>query len=195
MVQSSELVYYYYFEEYAPKFASNKLVGDTGFVNLDGSVSVESAVRKYFAHKCWAVKYLDKIEKLTSLLEKQYDRQYEEKLNIILTKGENENSGLSQVAEFLKQKKDKNVTDLQADVSKFEIEIEEAWDIFNKTMFVLLIYALLLFKATAGSNTALAYQATRQQQERRGGNGRNDNPYKTGLGRCTISDAEMKRCL
>ena len=100
---------------------------DTGFVEIKGDCSVESA-----AHKRWVDKHLGKVYSLMNLLDKQFDRRSEEKTEELLAKTENQIAALSQYSEFLTQKKYEEAKEHLGEVDKLEADIEKAWDLFNK---------------------------------------------------------------
>ena len=105
---------------------------DTGFVEIDEDCSVESALRSFSAHRRWVAKYLGKVYNLMNLLDKQFDRRWEEKTEELLTEAENQIVALSKYTEFLTQKKYEKAKEHLEEVDKLDADIEKVWELFNK---------------------------------------------------------------
>ena len=108
---------------------------DTGFVELPDSMSKEEAIRKYSAHKRWVDQYAKKVNKLMSLLDKQYDSRADSKVETYLSKAENEIAAISQITEFLKQKGYERYKDHLEEVERLQREMEAAWEAYNSATF------------------------------------------------------------
>ena len=108
---------------------------DTGFVELPDGMSKEEAIRKYSAHKRWVDQYAKKVNKLMSLLEKQYDSRADTKVEAYLSKAENEIAAISQITEFLKQKGYERYKDHLDEVERLQREMEAAWEAYNNATF------------------------------------------------------------
>lgn len=104
---------------------------ETGFADIPEGTTLETALRKYSGHKRWVTKYASKVNKLMGLIETQYDRRADEKLEYNLQRAENEIAALSQVAEYLKQLRYDKYKDHLEDVEKLESDIEKAWEVYN----------------------------------------------------------------
>ena len=105
---------------------------DTGFVEISYDCSIDSAIHSYAPHRQWVDKYLGKAYSLVNLLDKSYDRRCEEKIEINLTKAENQIAALSQYTGFLKQKKYEKAKEHLEEVEALENDIEKVWEFFHK---------------------------------------------------------------
>ena len=103
---------------------------DTGFIELEDTLSSAEAVRNYSANKRWYDTYSNKCKKLMGLIDKGYDRRTVDKIDIILTKMENTCAVLAQIAEFLKQKAYATFQEHLDKVVGLEEEVQKWWERF-----------------------------------------------------------------
>ena len=100
----------------------------TGFVELPGTCSTAEALRKYSGHKSWSTRYMNKVSKSQSLLDKSYDRRTDKIVSENIRKAENEVAAMGMIAEFLVQKKYEKAKDHIEEVAELEVEVAAAWD-------------------------------------------------------------------
>ena len=85
-------------------------------------------MRKYSSHKSWHTRYLKKVQRLYTLIDKAFDRVMEEQLNENLTNCEGEVAILRQLADFMEQKKFVKAKEHLDEVTVLEKELEEWWE-------------------------------------------------------------------
>ena len=79
---------------------------DTGFIDIDETWNLATAIRKYSSHKSWYSKFVVKVQNLKDLNDKAYDSRVEENIYANLTKAENTAACLGQISHYLTQIKD-----------------------------------------------------------------------------------------
>ena len=113
--------------------SDSKIAGcDTGFIDIDETWNLATALRKYSSHKSWYSKFIVKVQNLKDLNDKAYDSRVEENINANLTKSENTLS-LGQISHYLTQIKYHKWEDHAKEVQDMDAEVAALWkDISTK---------------------------------------------------------------
>ena len=100
---------------------------DTGFIDIDDSWNLATALRKYSSHKSWYSKFIVKVQNLEDLNDKAFDSRVEENINVNLTKAENSAACLGQIAHYLTQIKYEKLDDHVKEVQDMDAEVAALW--------------------------------------------------------------------